>query len=347
MNIKKYWWVFVFIAPFIGIGAASLQIYYGLYVWTYEGEPITFEIKSGETFGKINYRLGEQDLIFSKKLFHRYCQLKEKMTKFQVGRYRIETGTNMLSLIEQLSSGQSIQISVTIPEGKNLFQIANIVESKKICPAKEFINLAKNPSFVKQLNLPGERVEGYLYPDTYRFSEGLPCKDVISKMVETFNQQTKDVDFSASSFSKKDLIILASVVEKETGAAHERPMIAGVFHNRLRKRMRLQSDPTTIYGIYESFNGNLRKKHLQEKTPYNTYKISGLPIGPICNPGRKAIEAVLKPADHEFLFFVSQNDGTHVFAKNYADHRKNVDFFQKNYANRRGKSWRNLNKKSR
>ena len=166
-------------------------------------------------------------------------------------------------------------------------------------------------------------------------------------MVETFNQQTKDVDFSASSFSKKDLIILASVVEKETGAAHERPMIAGVFHNRLRKRMRLQSDPTTIYRIYESFNGNLRKKHLQEKTPYNTYKISGLPIGPICNPGRKAIEAVLKPADHEFLFFVSQNDGTHVFAKNYADHRKNVDFFQKNYANRRGKSWRDLNKKSR
>lgn len=344
--MKKYWWVFIFLAPFLGIAAASLQIYYGLFMWKYEGAPVTFEIRKGETFGKINYRLGEEDLIYSKKLFHRYCQLKDKMTKFQVGRYQIEKGTNMLELIEQLSSGQSIQTSVTVPEGKNLFEVANIIEEHKICPAQKFIALAKDPSFSKKLGILGERVEGYLYPDTYRFSEGLPCEDVIEKMVRTFQEQTKDLDFAASSLSKKEVVILASVVEKETGAAHERPMIAGVFHNRLKKRMRLQSDPTTIYGIYESFNGNLRKRHLQEKTPYNTYKIPALPIGPICNPGKAAIKAVLNPADHEYLFFVSQNDGTHVFAKSYADHRKNVDYFQKNYANRKGKSWRDLKQKA-
>lgn len=340
--MKKYWWVFLFLAPFLGIAAASLQIYYGLYMWKYDGAPVTFEISKGETFGKINYRLGEEDLIYSKKLFHRYCQLKDKMTKFQVGRYQIETGTNMLELIEQLSSGQSIQISVTVPEGKNLFEIAEIVEEKKICPAQEFIRLAKDESFAKSLGIEGMRVEGYLYPDTYRFSEGLPCADVIQKMVSTFKDQTKELDFASSAMSKHEVVILSSVVEKETGASHERPMIAGVFHNRLKKRMRLQSDPTTIYGIYETFNGNLRKKHLLEKTPYNTYKIPGLPIGPICNPGKEAIQAVLKPANHEYLFFVSQNDGTHVFAKTYADHRKNVDFFQKNSANRKGKSWRDL-----
>lgn len=343
--MKKYWWVFIFLAPFIGIGAASFQIYYGLFLWEYQGEPITFEIKSGETFSKINYRLGEKDLIYSKKLFHRYCQLKDKMTTFQVGKYQINSGTNMLKLIDQLSSGQSIQIPVTVPEGKNLFEISKIIANKKICPEDEFIKLSKDPNFARELDVPGDRLEGYLYPETYMFSEGLSCKDVIRKMVSTFNEQIEDLDFSKTSLSKKEVIILASVVEKETGAAHERPMISGVFLNRLKKRMRLQSDPTTIYGIYENFNGNLRKKHLQEKTPYNTYKIPGLPIGPICNPGKLAIEAVLNPAEHEYLFFVSQNDGTHVFAKTYKEHKKNVDFFQKNYANRKGKSWRDLKKK--
>ena len=163
-------------------------------------------------------------------------------------------------------------------------------------------------------------------------------------MVNEFFKRTKTLDFTHPKLTKHELITLASIVEKETGRAIERPRIAGVFFNRLRKRMRIQSDPTTIYGIWENFNGNLRKKHLLAKTPYNTYKISGLPIGPIANPGLKAIEAVLHPESHKFLYFVSKNDGTHVFSKNLIDHNKAVNFWQKNSRNRKGRSWRQQKK---
>jgi len=136
-------------------------------------------------------------------------------------------------------------------------------------------------------------------------------------------KKTKNLSFQTAplNLKKNEVITLASVVEKETGAAWERPKIAGVFLNRLKKRMRLQSDPTTIYGIYEGFNGNLRKRHLLEMTPYNTYKIPALPIGPIANPGTEAIKAVLRPDSHSYLYFVSKNDGTHVFSKTYKDQK--------------------------
>ena len=205
--------------------------------------------------------------------------------------------------------------------------------------------MAKDEEFVKSLGIPSHRIEGYLYPDTYRFVPQSDAKTIIKTMVNVFKSKTHNIDFSQSHLNKHDVIILSSIVEKETGAGFERPMIAGVFLNRLKKRMRLQSDPTTIYGIYENYNGNLQKKHLQAKTEYNTYKISGLPKGPISNPGIEAINAVLNPADHQFLYFVSKKDGTHVFTKNYKDHQKAVKEWQLNRKNRLGKSWRDLNKK--
>ena len=142
--------------------------------------------------------------------------------------------------------------------------------------------------------------------------------------------------------NKHQVIILASVVEKETGAKLERPAIAGVFTNRLKKRMRLESDPTTIYGIWQRYAGNIKKSDLLEMTPYNTYKIPALPFGPISNPSLEAIQAVLHPDTHEYLFFVSKNDGTHIFTKNYQEHLQAVDDFQRNTKARKGKSWRDL-----
>jgi UPF0755 protein len=252
----------------------------------------------------------------------------------------------MLDVIKELTEGTPITTKVTIPEGKNLYQIAEILEAKKIVSADEFIKVAKDPTTASSLNIPFETVEGYLYPETYQFNQKMKPLEVIKTMVRVFNQKTKDLDFSINprNLTKAQCIVLASVVEKETGAGHERPIIAGVFFNRLKKRMRLQSDPTTIYGIWESFNGNLKKKHLLEKTPYNTYKIGGLPKGPISNPGLASIKAVLNPESHSYLYFVSQNDGTHVFSKTYVEHKEAVNQFQKNYKARQGKSWRNLNK---
>jgi UPF0755 protein len=339
---KKNLIIFLVMAPAFAVIMSLIHVWYGIYSWTYDGPVTKFQIKSGETFGQINYRLKKNNLVYSPRLFHRYAKFMDKLTEFKVGVYELKPGTNMPAMLELLTSGRAITTSVTIPEGKNLFEIAQILEANKITNAKEFIKLAKDSSVAKEFGIPGERLEGYLYPETYNLNKDMPAKEVIRAMISVFNNKVANIDFSQYKLSKHEVIILASVVEKETGAKFERPTIAGVFHNRLKKRMRLQSDPTTIYGIYENYNGNLRKKHLLEKTPYNTYKISGLPAGPISNPGLESIKAVLNPQKHDYLYFVSKNDGTHIFSKTYRDHTNAVNTWQKNRNNRAGKSWRDL-----
>ncbi len=337
--------IILLLGPLLGIIGGSLKVYHSIAIWEYTGPEKVFVIKPGEGFAKINHHLAKEDLINSSKLFYRYNKIKGSMGSFKAGNYIIKPGTNMLQVIDILTTGKGQTVSVTIPEGKNLYQVADILESQKITSKDDFIKLSKDPDFVSSLGIPASRLEGYLYPETYHFAKNTPAKTVIKTMVNVFNDKTSEVDFSKSNLSKHSVIILASVVEKETGASFERPQIAGVFHNRLKKKMRLQSDPTTIYGIWENYNGNLRKKHLLEKTPYNTYKIPALPAGPISNPGLESIKAVLNPASHKFLYFVSKNDGTHIFSETYKQHRNAVNEFQKKSKNRKGKSWRDLNKK--
>ncbi|PIP90102.1 MAG: hypothetical protein COW01_09490 [Bdellovibrionales bacterium CG12_big_fil_rev_8_21_14_0_65_38_15] len=335
---KKSAFALLILAPILAIFAAGLRIYYSLNMWQYPGPAIVFEVKPGEGFASVNGRLKKQGIIDSAKLFHRYSQVQGLMTKFQAGKFEIKQGMTMLGVVDTLVKGTPIQTKVTLPEGKNLFEIGAEFEESGITKAADFVAAAKDPELMKELGIPAERAEGYLYPDTYQFSPNTPAKDVIKAMVAHFRNKTEGLNLTHQD------IILASMIEKETGAAQERPRISGVFHNRLNKRMRLQSDPTTIYGIWERFNGNLRKADLLELTEYNTYKIPALPKGPICNPGLEAIQAALTPEEHSFLYFVSRNDGTHVFTKSYKDHLKAVEDFQKNPSARRGKSWRDLQK---
>ncbi len=339
---KKHILLFLFGAPLVAVSLSIVQVYYSIYQWGYKGENTIFEIKPGDTFSKINYRLKERSIVYSPRLFHQYTKFQNKLTHFKVGRYEVKTGMRMTQVLGLLTSGKSIATKVTIPEGKNLFEIGNILEDKKITDAKSFIKLAKDKAYARKLGIPGVRLEGYLYPDTYQFPENVGAQFVIKRMVQNFKDKTSNLDFSKTKLSKHQVVILASVVEKETGATFERPRIAGVFTNRLKKRMRLQSDPTTIYGIYERYNGNLRKKDLLQKTPYNTYKVNGLPLGPIANPGIKSMKAVIAPEKHDYLYFVSKNDGTHVFTKNYKGHLKAVNKWQKTRSNRAGRSWRDL-----
>lgn len=341
--MKNRFILFFILAPLLGLALGGLRIYHSLAISKYEGAPTTFQIHPGEPFSKINYRLGEAGIINSTKIFHRYCQSQNLLTSFKTGIYEIPTGITMLGIIELFQSGRGVLTSVTIPEGKNLYEIADILEASKITDAKSFIAVAKDPNFARSLEIEGETLEGYLYPETYSFSPATPAKDVATAMVRVFKSKTASLDFTITSLSKREVIILASLVEKETGAGWERPIIAGVFMNRLRKRMRLQSDPTTIYGIWERYNGNIKKSDLLETTPYNTYKIPALPLGPIANPGLAAIEATLMPAKHNYIFFVSKNDGTHVFSETLKQHNQAVDEWQRNRANRQGKSWRDLN----
>lgn len=340
----KYWWVFLIAAPLLAVLLAGARVYHAIAIWEYDGPDVVFEIKPGEPFSSINGRLYRQKIITSAKVFYRYSKYNKIMTSFKAGKFMIKSDSSMLDVIQELTEGNPITSKVTIPEGKNLYEIAEIMENNKITEAKSFIMAAKDADLASELNIPFETLEGYLYPDTYQLTPGMSGEDVVKAMVKVFNQKTKGLDFSQNplGLTKSECVVLASVVEKETGAGFERPIIAGVFFNRLKKRMRLQSDPTTIYGIWENFDGNLKKRHLQEKTPYNTYRIGGLPKGPISNPGLASLKAVLNPQEHSYLYFVSQNDGTHVFSKTYKEHNAAVDRFQRNYRARQGKSWRNL-----
>lgn len=335
----------IFIASFLATFLAGLMIVATVtFLWKtpYSGEKKLFTIHKGEGFSTINYRLYKENIIKYPRLFHYYTKFTNNVVNLKSGVYEIQPQMTMKDLVALFVDGKSLTISVTIPEGKNLYQIAGLIEQKKICSKKDFITESFSLELLSELSVPSPSVEGYLYPDTYHFIPNSECRDVIRSMVQLFHKKTNSINFSHPFLNKKEIIILASIVEKETGAGYERPIIAGVFINRLKKRMRLQSDPSTIYGIWKRFDGNLRKKDLLEKTAYNTYRINGLPLGPISNPGIDSIKAVLQPKKHDFFFFVSQNDGTHIFTKNYRDHLKAVKTYQLNYKNRAGKSWRDL-----
>lgn len=335
--------LFLLIGPLIGIAMALGLAYYKMEVWKTNIE-VVFEIAPGQGFSEINGALAKAKIISTPRLFHRLSQYKNTMTKFRSGKFLIPAGSNMFQVHDILLYGKSLTELVTIPEGKNMFEIAKILEEKGLTTYQEFIATARDKEFLITLGLNQDSVEGYLYPNTYDFTGYTSAKAIIEKMVQEFQKQMKGLDFSKSNYNFHDLHVLASMVEKETGHGGERKRVAGVFFNRLRDKMRLQSDPTTIYGIYERYKGNLTKADLLEKTPYNTYAINGIPKGPISNPGRLSFEAVLNPESHGYFYFVSMNDGTHVFSETYEKHQKAVETWQKNAKNREGRSWRDLNK---
>lgn len=309
---------------------------------TYEGTDVNFVVENGDTFGKINQRLYNQGLISNTRFFHYIAKYKKVMSKFRAGSYTITKGSTMSDVLNTLVYGQANLTSITIPEGKNMYEVAKLLDAAGVTKEKDFLDIIQNRDFINQFNISADSLEGYLYPETYRFVPNSPAKVVAKTMLDLFRKKTEHINFSHPFLDKHQVIILASMVEKETGAKIERPSIAGVFTNRLKKRMRLESDPTTIYGIWSRYKGNIKKSDLLEITPYNTYKIPALPQGPISNPSLEAIQAVLSPEQHEFLFFVSKNDGTHVFTKNYGEHVQAVDSFQRNSGARKGKSWRDL-----
>jgi UPF0755 protein len=222
---------------------------------------------------------------------------------------------------------------VTVPEGLRLDEIAARLADAGITDDVAFLQLANDPVVAKRLGLPADSIEGYAFPETYRFRRHTPPEEVIEAMVAELNARLSPEDRAAiasSGFSLHQVVTLASIVEKETGQKQERPIIAGVYRNRLKIGMRLQSDPTVIYGLYRTsgFDGDLRTRHLREDNPWNTYTRAGLPPGPIASPSIEAIRAVLAPADVPYLYFVSRNDGSHVFSTTLTEHNQAVKRFQ-------------------
>jgi UPF0755 protein len=253
----------------------------------------------------------------------------------RAGEYSLSPAMAPVQMIEILRKGLVILHPVTIPEGFTRDQIADALAAKGLADKRRFLELTQDKALLRQYGISGPSFEGYLFPDTYHFSRGTPALAILDTMVKRFKQVvTPLVDVSQGTGMKfEEVVILASIVEKETGRPEERPLIASVFLNRLRLGMRLESDPTVIYGI-ENFDGDLKKKDLTDKTPYNTYVIHGLTPGPIANPGLESIKAVMDPARTDYLYFVSKNDGSHHFSKTLAEHNRAVEIYQK----RKGKS---------
>lgn len=293
-------------------------------------EPTLVLIPKGAGAGEISTILRERRLLADDLRFLLLAGLTGKADRLQAGEYSIPARATPLAILRLLEEGRVVVKTVTIREGLNIEKIAAILAREGWVDAQRFIALARDPEFIQTLGIDQESLEGYLFPDTYRLTRGDVSEEALLRMMtRRFQRIWREVTAgNPSAMSRHDVVTLASIVEKETGAAQERPQIARVFLNRLARNMRLQSDPTVIYGL-EEFDGDLTRRHLRLKTPYNTYVIKGLPPGPICNPGREAIEAVLEPADNPYLFFVSKNDGTHHFSITLKEHNRAVNKYQR------------------
>lgn len=240
-------------------------------------------------------------------------------------------------IVDRLLKGEVRTTRVTVPEGLRLEEQAKILADAGVVDEAEFVKLARSADFAKSLGIEASTLEGYLYPTTYLIPRHLDTTGVVRLMVDHYRQawaQAQKVRQSWVTLNEHEAVTLASIVEKETGRADERRHISCVFHNRLKKGMRLQTDPTVIYSVLMAqgtFDGNLRRVHLDTPHPYNTYSIRGLPPGPIANAGLAALEAALDPIECDDLFFVSRNDGSHVFCPTYACHNENVEKWQRQY----------------
>jgi UPF0755 protein len=267
-----------------------------------------------------------------------------------VGEYAIRKNAVPPEIMAIITSGKSIEYAITVQEGFNIFEIGDLLERQGMIKKQEFMALAQDPAFIKELL--GEvhpSLEGYLFPETYKITKFTGAKGLIRMMVERFKENYAKLAISSGwSLTRHQTVTLASIIEKETGAPEERAIISSVFWNRLKKKMRLQTDPTVIYGVWQKngvWAGNIRRDDLLSPSKYNTYLNEGLPYGPISNPGLEALKATIAPAQTEFLFFVSRNNGTHIFSKEYSQHQKAVGQFQLDRKAREGKSWRDLKKR--
>jgi len=289
-----------------------------------------FTIDPGQSLNGIAKNLENESIISNRLYFKLFTKLQNADKKLQAGEYLLSASKTPEQILDILVTGRVNLYKITLPEGLNLNEVANLIEKGNLCSKIEFKNLCHDKPFILSLGINAASLEGYLFPDTYFFPKQVSCETIITAMVKHFKTIfTKEWMARAKKmgFSVHDIVTLASIIEKETGDASERPLISSVFHNRLKKNMRLESDPTVIYGI-KTFDGNIKRKHLKMMTPYNTYQIKGLPFGPIANPGALSLKAALYPAQTEYLFFVAKKDTTHQFSKTIQAHNRAVKKYQ-------------------
>lgn len=292
--------------------------------------PAEARVESGDSLATVIRKLRDQKIISNGLFFSIWARLSGAEKKLHPGLYRFETGVPPREVLDRLVTGKGVFQTVTIPEGLTVKEIAALLDKMSIANREKFLAESVNPTLLSTLGLLDKGIEGYLFPSTYHLIPSTPEKDIIIMMVEQFRKASLPLLVQRGDsiqLTPHQILTLASIIEKETGVESERPLVSAVFHNRLRKQMPLQSDPTVIYGLKE-FNGNLTRKDLSDATPYNTYRILALPPGPICNPSVSSIRAALYPADVPYLYFVSKNDGTHLFSETVEAHNQAVKIYQ-------------------
>lgn len=289
----------------------------GTSLWWWMGFPagtVTVTIPPGASARTVADMLKKERVISSKTLFLQAAVISGSIRHLKAGTYRVSPRASMFSVLNTLAHGKAEYVKVTIPEGFSAQQVADALETRQVVDGKKFMSLAAE-----------RKLEGYLYPETYFFEQFMKEEQVAGRMVAEFRKHyTPELAARAAELkmTEAQVVTLASIIEKEAAAAAERPLISGVFHNRLRKRWYLESCPTVMYAL-GGHKERLTLADTRVNSPYNTYQRPGLPPGPICNPGIDSIKAALYPAQTEDMFFVAGSSGTHMFSRYYSEHLKN------------------------
>jgi UPF0755 protein len=309
--------------------------YYGYY-YPFSGNKKSkiIEIEKGLDVKSISLQLKKERIIRDRIIFLIGYNIFHKNQSLKAGEYSFSFPISCREVLNKLTRGEILLHLITIPEGLTIEEIANIFEQKASIPYKEFINEAQNTELIKDIDPEAKNLEGYLFPESYHIPKGIHAQKVITSMVEQF-KNIFNADWRRKAeelgMSIREIVTLASLIEKETSVPEERPLVSAVFHNRLKRGMKLECDPTIIYALKKEgkYKDRIRTKDKSFNSPYNTYLYYGLPPGPICNPGKESLEAALYPASTNYLYFVSKNDGTHYFSSNLREHIKAVIRYQK------------------
>ncbi|MEA3363426.1 MAG: endolytic transglycosylase MltG [Thermodesulfobacteriota bacterium] len=287
---------------------------------------IQLQVEPGTGLNKVAFDLQEAEIVRSALAVKLLARWNQQSDRIQAGNYQFSDPATPEEILTRLVAGDVEKVSLTIPEGFTLQQIIARTAEKGFGQQKKISELAYNVDFIHSLKIDAESLEGYLFPETYLFAPGIDEKSLLTMMVVQFQN---NIDPELKKAAKKqglDLhqwVTLASIIEKETGQVGEMPLISSVFHNRLKRKIPLQTDPTVIYGI-KNFDGNLTRKHLETPNPYNTYMMRGLPPGPIASPGLAALKAAVNPAQTKLLYFVATGNGGHRFSKTLKEHNAAV-----------------------
>jgi UPF0755 protein len=299
----------------------------------FAGNEVLVEIPHGAAAAEIRHRLVDAGVVSDDFTLRAAMWGSGRSRALHAGEYRFDQPISPLAVVNKIASGDVYTQRLTFPEGLTIGEMAKVFESRGFGPARDFIKAANDGALVKDLDPKARDLEGYLFPETYSLPRRADASRLVGMMIDRFRASYDDTlraRAEAQQLSARQVVTLASLIEKETARADERPLVAAVYRNRMKQGMGMQADPTVVYALMKAgkYDGNIRREDLNFDSPYNTYRYPGLPPGPIAAPGRASLEAAVSPADVPYLYFVSRNDGSHVFATTLKEHNANVYQYQ-------------------